>query len=283
MRRHYFDRDHDEFAVLSAPTFQVGDVTGDLLAAKLAEPYADEFIDQLLRADKVKSYEAAVNSLTAAPASQSVQTPAGSVTFNVTANVSWTVASNAPWLSVSPTAGTGNGTVLASFEENTSTMARTGTITVTGPVGVPAVTVTVSQAGVVLPTCSIPTGLKSNNITQSSAVLQWNAVSGAQSYTLQYRNLPAGVWSIPITVPGVTQTVNGLQPGISYEWQVNTNCTIRPPEDIDVRHPKVRWQGSSPARHGSDGRKRRSLSPCPEARSRPALRCLNAARWNCAA
>ncbi|GAB1392023.1 N-acetylglutaminylglutamine amidotransferase [Rhodocyclaceae bacterium] len=51
LRRHYFDRDHEEFAVLSAPTFQIGDVTGELLAAKLAEPYADEFIDQLLRAE----------------------------------------------------------------------------------------------------------------------------------------------------------------------------------------------------------------------------------------
>jgi len=51
LRRHYFDRDHDEFAVLLAPTLQVGDVTAELLAAKLAEPYADEFIDQMLRAE----------------------------------------------------------------------------------------------------------------------------------------------------------------------------------------------------------------------------------------
>jgi asparagine synthase (glutamine-hydrolysing) len=55
LQRHYFDRDHAElaeaFAVLSAPTFQGGDVTAALLAAKLAEPYADEFIDQLLRAE----------------------------------------------------------------------------------------------------------------------------------------------------------------------------------------------------------------------------------------
>jgi asparagine synthase (glutamine-hydrolysing) len=51
LRRHYFDRDHDEFAVLLAPTFQTGDVTADLVAAKLAEPYAEEFIDQLLRAE----------------------------------------------------------------------------------------------------------------------------------------------------------------------------------------------------------------------------------------
>ncbi len=51
LRRHYFDRDHAEFAGMVVPALQVGDVTGDLLAAKLAEPYADEFIDQLLRAE----------------------------------------------------------------------------------------------------------------------------------------------------------------------------------------------------------------------------------------
>ena len=51
LRRLYFDREHEELAVLLAPTFQAGDVTGELLAAKLAEPYADEFIDQLLRAE----------------------------------------------------------------------------------------------------------------------------------------------------------------------------------------------------------------------------------------
>ena len=51
LRRHYFDRDHAELAVMLAPTFQADDVTGELLAAKLAEPYADDFIDQLLRAE----------------------------------------------------------------------------------------------------------------------------------------------------------------------------------------------------------------------------------------
>jgi asparagine synthase (glutamine-hydrolysing) len=51
MRRHYFDRDHDEFAAMVEAGYQVGDVTGDLLAAKLGEPFADEFIDQVLRAE----------------------------------------------------------------------------------------------------------------------------------------------------------------------------------------------------------------------------------------
>lgn len=51
MRRHYFDRDHDEFAAMVEAGYQVGDVTGDLLAARLGEPFADEFIDQVLRAE----------------------------------------------------------------------------------------------------------------------------------------------------------------------------------------------------------------------------------------
>ena len=51
LRRHYFDRDHAEFAAMLEGKYQVGDVTSDLLAARLAEPYADEFIDQLLRAE----------------------------------------------------------------------------------------------------------------------------------------------------------------------------------------------------------------------------------------
>jgi asparagine synthase (glutamine-hydrolysing) len=51
LRRHYLDRDHAEFAAMLADKYQAGDVTGALLAAKLAEPFADGFIDQLLRAE----------------------------------------------------------------------------------------------------------------------------------------------------------------------------------------------------------------------------------------
>jgi asparagine synthase (glutamine-hydrolysing) len=51
LKRHYFDRDHAEFASMLRAKYQVGDVTSELLAAKLAEPFADAFIDQLLRAE----------------------------------------------------------------------------------------------------------------------------------------------------------------------------------------------------------------------------------------
>ena len=50
-RRHYFDRDHDEFLELAAPAYHGPDYTAQTVAAHLAEPFADEFIDQVLRMD----------------------------------------------------------------------------------------------------------------------------------------------------------------------------------------------------------------------------------------
>jgi asparagine synthase (glutamine-hydrolysing) len=50
-RRHYFDRDHAEFLATVAPAYHGPDHTAELVAARLAEPMADEFIDQVLRMD----------------------------------------------------------------------------------------------------------------------------------------------------------------------------------------------------------------------------------------
>ncbi|HEX8980018.1 MAG TPA: N-acetylglutaminylglutamine amidotransferase [Parasulfuritortus sp.] len=50
-RRHYFDRDHDEYLATVDPRFHGADHTAALVAARLAEPLADEFIDQVLRMD----------------------------------------------------------------------------------------------------------------------------------------------------------------------------------------------------------------------------------------
>jgi asparagine synthase (glutamine-hydrolysing) len=50
-RKHYFDRDHEEFCQLAAADYCGPDYTGELIAAHLAEPFADDFIDQVLRMD----------------------------------------------------------------------------------------------------------------------------------------------------------------------------------------------------------------------------------------
>lgn len=48
---HYFDRDHAEYLQMITPAFQVGDVTSDWVAAELAKPQADTFLDQVWRLD----------------------------------------------------------------------------------------------------------------------------------------------------------------------------------------------------------------------------------------
>jgi asparagine synthase (glutamine-hydrolysing) len=49
--QHYFDRDHGEYLQMITPAFQTSDVTSKLVAAELAKPQADEFLDEVWRFD----------------------------------------------------------------------------------------------------------------------------------------------------------------------------------------------------------------------------------------
>ncbi len=50
-RRHYFDRDHEEWLETVTPTWHGPDHTAQLIAERLAEPDAEEYLDQVLRLD----------------------------------------------------------------------------------------------------------------------------------------------------------------------------------------------------------------------------------------
>ncbi len=50
-RPFYFDRDHAEYLRLVSPRYACGDVTSAYISARLQEPEAEEFIDQVLRLD----------------------------------------------------------------------------------------------------------------------------------------------------------------------------------------------------------------------------------------
>jgi hypothetical protein len=54
----------------------------------------------------------------------------GSYPVAVTSNTTWTVSRNASWVTVSPTSGNGNGTVNVTAAENTTTIIRSATVTV---------------------------------------------------------------------------------------------------------------------------------------------------------
>jgi bacillolysin len=73
--------------------------------------------------------------------------------------------------------------------------------------------------------CNAPSGLTASNVTNTSATLSWNAVSGALSYNLQWKAATSGTWN---TVSGLTSTsynLSGLTAGTTYNYQVQTVCS----------------------------------------------------------
>jgi hypothetical protein len=165
------------------------------------------------------------NTLTISPATQNVNPVAGSATLNITSNTSWTVSDDASWLTLSPTSGTGNATINATYTANTGTNARTATITATG--GGFSPTAQIVQSGTGSSSCNPPTGLQVFNITQTTVGVSWSAVSGASSYTPQIRLLPNGAWNNlnPATYTNTSITLSNLTAGNSYELKVKTNCS----------------------------------------------------------
>jgi hypothetical protein len=74
-------------------------------------------------------------------------------------------------------------------------------------------------------TCDPPSGLTSSSITQTSATVSWNAVSGAASYDVDYKASASGTWSNAVTgTTGTSRNLTGLTAGTSYDWRVRTNC-----------------------------------------------------------
>lgn len=73
--------------------------------------------------------------------------------------------------------------------------------------------------------CSTPTGLTTSNITSTSALLSWGAVSGASNYTIQYKLGSSSTWTTLITITSTSITFTGLAPSTTYNWRVKANCS----------------------------------------------------------
>lgn len=75
------------------------------------------------------------------------------------------------------------------------------------------------------PTCTAPAGLTSSAITGTSATVSWTAVSGANSYDVDYKTTAASTWTNAAT--GTTSTsvnLSGLTAATTYDWRVRANC-----------------------------------------------------------
>ncbi|HYF30907.1 MAG TPA: zinc-dependent metalloprotease family protein [Chitinophagaceae bacterium] len=76
------------------------------------------------------------------------------------------------------------------------------------------------------PACSSPTGLATSSITSSSATVSWSAVSGANSYDVDYKASAVSTWTNAAS--GTTATsvnLSGLSASTAYDWRVRANCS----------------------------------------------------------
>ncbi|MCF8297575.1 MAG: T9SS type A sorting domain-containing protein, partial [Saprospiraceae bacterium] len=72
------------------------------------------------------------NYLTITPVNQNATAAAGSKTYTINSNVSWTLSDDQSWLTVSPDTGSGNATITATYSANSNSGPRIATITVVG-------------------------------------------------------------------------------------------------------------------------------------------------------
>jgi serine protease len=73
------------------------------------------------------------------------------------------------------------------------------------------------------PSCDIPGGLNTTNITETGATFNWNATILAESYSVDYRIAGAATWS-NVTSVATNATVSGLINCTNYEWRVASIC-----------------------------------------------------------
>ncbi|MBK9109073.1 MAG: fibronectin type III domain-containing protein [Saprospiraceae bacterium] len=74
--------------------------------------------------------------------------------------------------------------------------------------------------------CNAPTGLTTTSITTNSATLNWNAVTGAISYRLEYKLSSDNTWTLLDAARTSTSfPLGGLAPSTSYDWRVRSNCS----------------------------------------------------------
>jgi hypothetical protein len=76
------------------------------------------------------------------------------------------------------------------------------------------------------PACSQPGGLTTSSITTSGATVSWTAVSGANSYDVDYKPASSSTWtSAAAGTTSTSVTLGGLSASTLYDWRVRANCS----------------------------------------------------------
>lgn len=75
--------------------------------------------------------------------------------------------------------------------------------------------------------CSAPGGLFASNIASSTSTLNWGAVTGAISYSVEYKPASSGNWLYATTgTAGLSVNLYSLSANTTYDWRVVANCSL---------------------------------------------------------
>lgn len=89
--------------------------------------------------------DASMPYLNVSPLNQNVDYPSGTTNFTISTNLNWSATTSSGWCAVTPS-GSGNGTLFATYSENTFAVTRVAEITISAD-GADDVIVTVTQSG----------------------------------------------------------------------------------------------------------------------------------------
>ncbi|SKB87909.1 Por secretion system C-terminal sorting domain-containing protein [Soonwooa buanensis] len=74
-------------------------------------------------------------------------------------------------------------------------------------------------------TCTAPSTITSANITQTTATVNWSAVSGSTGYSFEYKPTSSSTWTTNSTTT-TTQNLTSLTASTTYDIRVKNNCSI---------------------------------------------------------
>lgn len=85
---------------------------------------------------------------------------------------------------------------------------------------------TLSFVGCTPGACNAPAGLTTTSVTQTTATVNWGAVSGAVSYDVDYKANASATWINAATATtALFVNLTGLTTATLYDWRVRTNCS----------------------------------------------------------
>ena len=137
-------------------------------------------------------------------------------------NVDYKLASSSDWITIA------NGTTslqwtLSGMNPSTSYDWRVRANCTSGNSGYTQTQFTTGATG----SCGAPGGLYASNIASSTAILNWSSVSGAFSYTVQYKPTSSGTWIYATSGTNSTfVNLYSLSANTTYDWRVYSSCSL---------------------------------------------------------